>query len=207
LALGYGGGVNALKAFGADKMGMSDEEMQETVDLWRESSPRITALWRSLEKAAIRCVSRRTSTVSDVGDVRFDFEDGTLWMTLPSGRRIAYVGAAYEESRFHTDRKSLTYMGTEQQTRKWARLETWGGKLTENLVQATARDCLREAMLALDAAGFDIRAHVHDEVIVTEPIGGRSVDEMSALMGREIPWAPGLPLRADGYEGAYYFKD
>jgi len=207
LALGYGGGVNALKAFGADKMGMSDEEMQETVDLWRASSPRITALWRALEKAAIRCIARRTSTVSEIGGVRFDMENGILWMALPSGRRLAYFGARYEESRFHPDRKCLSYMGVEQQSRKWTRIETWGGKLTENLVQATARDCLREAMFALDDTGFDIRAHVHDEVIVTEPLNGRSVDEMSRLMGQEIRWAPGLPLRADGYEGSYYFKD
>lgn len=207
LALGYGGGVNALKAFGADKMGMSDEEMQETVDLWRASSPKIVALWRALEKAAIRCVARRVSTVSELGGVRFDMEQGILWMTLPSGRRIAYYGAQYAESSRTPDRKCLSYMGTEQQTRKWLRIETWGGKLTENLVQATARDCLRDAMLALDAAGFDIRAHVHDEVIVTEPITGRRVAEMSKIMGRELTWAPGLPLRADGYEGKYYFKD
>lgn len=207
LALGYGGGVNALLAFGADKMGMSAEEMQETVDLWRESSPKITELWRSLEKAAIRCVVKRSSTVSSVGNVRFDYEQGTLWMTLPSGRRIAYFGAKYDFGRWDKDRKCLSYMGVDQKTKHWGRLETWGGKLTENLVQATARDCLREAMLALDAEGYDIRAHVHDEVIVTEPIDGRSVEEMSALMGREINWAPGLPLRADGYEGRYYFKD
>ena len=132
LALGYGGGVNALKAFGADKMGMSDEEMQETVDLWRESSPKIVELWRSLEKAAIRCVARNVTTESSLGHVRFDMEQGILWMTLPSGRRLAYVGAKYEESKYHPDRKSLTYMGVEQQTRHWGRLETWGGKLVEN---------------------------------------------------------------------------
>lgn len=207
LALGYGGGVNALKAFGADKMGMSEEEMQETVDLWRESSPHIVAMWRALEKAAIRCVVRRSTTVSEIGSVRFDYEQGILWMTLPSGRRIAYYGAKYEESQWDRTRKVLSYMGVDQKTKRWARLETWGGKLTENLVQATARDCLREAMLALDDAGYDIRAHVHDEVIVSEPIGGRDVEEMAALMGRDIPWAPGLPLRADGYETPFYKKD
>jgi DNA polymerase len=207
LALGYGGGINALKAFGADKMGMTDEEMQETVDLWRESSPKICALWKSLERAAIKATVRGGTATDTLAGIRFDFENGILWMTLPSGRRIAYWGAKYEESKHHPDRKSLTYWGQDQQTKKWVRLETWGGKLTENLVQATARDCLRDAMFALDAAGFDIRAHVHDEVIVTEPIDGRSVDEMSEIMGRPLPWAPGLPLRADGYEGAYYFKD
>lgn len=207
LALGYGGGVNALKAFGADKMGMTDEEMVKTVDLWREASPRICDLWKSLEKAAIRCVVKRVPTKSTIGNIRFDMEQGILWMTLPSGRRIAYYGAEYKESRFHPDRKSLTYMGTDQKTKKWGRLETWGGKLTENCIQATARDCLRDAMLALDAAGFDIRGHVHDEVIISEPIGGRSFEEVAEIMGRELPWAPGLPLKAAGYSCPSYRKD
>lgn len=207
LALGYGGGVNALKAFGADKMGMSDEEMQETVDLWRESSPKIVELWRALEKAAIRCIVRRAPTVSTLGNVRFDFESGILWMTLPSGRRLAYYGAKYEETKFHPDRKSLTYMGVNQMTKRWERLETWGGKLTENLVQATARDVLREAMFSLTEKGWDIRAHVHDECICTEPIGGKTVERMCKAMCPDIPWAEGLPLNADGYDGPYYFKD
>lgn len=207
LALGYGGGINALKAFGADKMGMTDEEMQETVDLWRESSPHICDLWKSLEKAAIRAVSRRSTTTDSLAGVRFDYEQGVLWMTLPSGRRLAYWGAQYGPSKFHPDRKVLSYMGVNQQTKKWERVETWGGKLTENLVQATARDCLRDAMFALDDAGFDIRAHVHDEVIVTEPVPGRTVQELSDIMGQALPWAPGLPLRADGYATPYYIKD
>ncbi len=207
LACGYGGGIGAMKAFGADKLGMTEEEMQETVDLWRESSPRICEFWRSLEKAAVRSVVRRAHTVSEIGGIVFDMEQGVLWMTLPSGRRIAYWGARYEESHRSAGRKVLSYMGQNQQTKKWERIETWGGKLVENCVQSTARDCLREAMFALDAAGFDIRAHVHDEVIVTEPLGGRSVEEMAALMGGPIPWAPGLPLRADGYACPYYQKD
>ena len=209
LALGYGGGVNALKAFGADKMGMTDEEMQETVDLWRESSPKICALWKSLEKAAIRAVARRGTTTDTLAGIRFDYEQGVLWMTLPSGRRIAYWGAKYEESRFgkNTGRKVLSYMGVDQKTKKWCRIETWGGKLTENLVQATARDCLRDAMFALDEAGFDIRAHVHDEVIITEPLDGRTWEDVAEIMGRDLPWAQGLPLNAAGYDGAYYFKD
>lgn len=207
LALGYGGGVNALKAFGADKMGMSDEEMQETVDLWRESSPKIVELWRALEKAAIRCVARRATTTSTLGNVRFDFESGILWMTLPSGRRLAYYGAKYEETKFHPDRKSLTYMGVNQMTKRWERVETWGGKITENLVQATARDVLREAMFSLTEKGWDIRAHVHDECICTEPIGGKTVEQMCKAMCPDIPWAEGLPLNADGYDGPYYFKD
>ena len=205
LALGYGGGVNALKAFGADKS-MTEEEMVQTVDLWRGSSPHICALWKSLEKAAIRSVVRKEPAISSVGSILFEYEEPVLWMTLPSGRRIAYWGMEYRDGTRGMG-KVLSYMGVNQTTRKWERIETWGGKLTENLVQATARDCLKESMLALSGAGFDIRAHVHDEVIITEPVAGRSVDEVCSIMGRQLSWAPGLPLRADGYETPYYKKD
>lgn len=206
LALGYGGGVNALKAFGADKMGMSDEDMVETVDLWRSASPRICALWKSLERAMIKCIVRKCSTVSTIGHIRFDWEQGIVWMRLPSGRRIAYYGAQYGESRWKNG-NAISYMGQDQQTKKWTRLETWGGKLVENAIQSIARDCLRESMLALDAAGCDIRAHVHDEVIISEPRDGRSVADIAEIMGRPLPWAGGLPLRGDGYECDFYMKD
>lgn len=209
LALGYGGGINALKTFGADKMGMTEEEMQETVDLWRESSPKITAMWRKVEKAAIRAIVKRgTVVLPEYKGLTFTYESGVLWMTLPSGRRLAYWDARYAESGKANGRKCISYMGVDQKTKRWGRIETWGGKMVENCVQATARDCLRDAMMALDAAGYDIRCHVHDEVIVTEPVdSGRTVEDMSEVMGRPIEWAPGLPLRADGYEGTYYFKD
>lgn len=207
LALGYGGGANALKAFGADKMGMTEEEMVNTVDLWREASPRVCALWRALERAAIRCVVHKTPQVSAIGSIRFEMECGILWMTLPSGRRIAYYGAEYGPSRFHRDRRALSYMGVDQKTKRWGRVETWGGKLAENVTQATARDCLRDTMLALEDAGYDIRAHVHDEVIISEPRDGRTVEDVSAIMGRELPWASGLPLRGDGYACDFYMKD
>lgn len=207
LALGYGGGANALKAFGADKMGMTEEEMVNTVDLWREASPRVCALWRALERAAIRCVVHKTPQVSALGGIRFEMECGILWMTLPSGRRIAYYGAEYGPSRFHRDRRALSYMGVDQKTKRWGRVETWGGKLAENVTQATARDCLRDTMLALAEAGYDIRAHVHDEVIISEPRDGRTVEDVSAIMGRELPWASGLPLRGDGYACDFYMKD
>lgn len=207
LALGYGGGANALKAFGADKMGMTEEEMVNTVDLWREASPRVCALWRALERAAIRCVVHKTPQVSAIGGIRFEMECGILWMTLPSGRRIAYYGAEYGPSRFHRDRRALSYMGVDQKTKRWGRVETWGGKLAENVTQATARDCLRDTMLALEDAGYDIRAHVHDEVIISKPRDGRTVEDVSAIMGRELPWASGLPLRGDGYACDFYMKD
>ena len=209
LALGYGGGINALKTFGADKMGMTEEEMQETVDLWRESSPKITAMWKKVEKAAIRAIVKRgTVVLPEYKGLTFTYESGVLWMTLPSGRRLAYWDARYAESGKADGRKCISYMGVDQKTKRWGRIETWGGKMVENCVQATARDCLRDAMMALDADGYDIRCHVHDEVIVTEPVdSGRTVEDMSEVMGRPIEWAPGLPLRADGYEGTYYFKD
>lgn len=206
LACGYGGGKNALLAFGADKMGMSDEDMIETVDLWRKANPNAVRLWKDLERAAIRCVVHGTTQVSRTGGIRFDFERGILWMTLPSGRRIAYFGAQYGESRWKNGR-TLSYMGIEQKTHKWARLETWGGRLVENLTQATARDCLRDAMIHLTDAGFDIRAHIHDEVVITEPLGGRTVEDVAAIMGQDLPWAPGLPLRGDGYTCDFYMKD
>jgi len=209
LALGYGGGPNAMLAFGADKLGMTDEEIANTVALWREKSPRIVALWKRLERAAIRCVATGHPQMAGIKNIRFDIEQGILWMTLPSGRRISYFAAKYEEGtgQYNKGRKVLSYMGKDQKTGKWTRIETWGGKLTENCVQAAARDCLRDAMQDLTGLGFDIRAHVHDEVIITEPIGGRTVEEVCQIMGQTPAWAPGLPLRADGYETPFYMKD
>lgn len=207
LACGYGGNVNALKAFGADKMGMTEADMVETVDLWRQANSQACLLWKALERAAIRCVVHGTEQVSRIGGIRFRMEKGILWMTLPSGRRIAYFGARYDESRYRRGSKTLSYMGRDQKTGKWTRSETWGGKITENLVQATARDCLRDAMLALSDAGFRIVAHIHDEVVISEPRDGRSLEDVAAIMGRELPWAPGLPLRGDGYYCDYYIKD
>ena len=134
LALGYGGGPNAMLAFGADKLGMTDEEIAETVALWRERSPRIVALWRKLEKAAIRCAVTGRAVLAGVRNVKFEMESGILWMTLPSGRRISYYGARYEEGtgKFNRGQKVLSYMGKDQKTGKWTRIETWGGKLVEN---------------------------------------------------------------------------
>ena len=208
LACGYGGGVNALKAFGADKMGMTDEEMQDVVDKWRDSNANVAAWWKTMENAAIRAVARQVETVDKIGGITFSYENGVLFMKLPSGRRLAYWGAAYGESRFHPGRKTLSYMGVNQQTKKWGRVETWGGKLVENAVQATARDVLREAMFALDEQGYQVIAHVHDECIVTEPItSGRTYEDRAKTMCPDIPWAKGLPLEAAGYDGDYYFKD
>ena len=205
LALGYGGGVNALKAFGADKMGMTNEEMAQTVDLWRKANPRICAMWKSLETAMKKCIVHKATTVDKIGGVRFRWEKGIVWMRLPSGREMAYYGAEYGESRFKNG-MTLSYLGIDSK-KKFARIETWGGRVFENLVQSTARDCLRDTMLRLDADGWDIRGHIHDEVICSEPINGRGVEEMCGVFARPIDWAPGLPLTGAGYTTPYYRKD
>lgn len=205
LALGYGGGVNALKAFGADKMGMKNEEMAQTVDLWRKANPRIVSMWKSLETAMKKCIVHKATTVDKVGGVRFRWEKGIVWMRLPSGREMAYYGAEYGESRFKNG-MTLSYLGINSK-KNFTRIETWGGRVFENLVQATARDCLRDTMLRLDADGWDIRGHIHDEVICSEPINGRGVEEMCEVFARPINWAPGLPLTGAGYTTPYYRKD
>jgi len=202
---GYGGGVGAMKNFGADRMGMKEDEMSDLVAKWREASPHIVALWKSLEDAAIRCIKRGKPTISTVGHIRFDLEDGVMWMSLPSGRRIAYWGAAMGQDRW--GRPSMTYMSMNQTTRKWERTETFGGKLTENLIQATARDCLKEALFNLDKAGYDVRATVHDEVIITDPFDHGTLEEAIQLMCKGAPWMEGLPLNADGYYCSSYRKD
>ena len=211
LALGYGGGVGALKAFGADKMGMTEEDMGETVALWRESSPNVCKLWRKMERAATVCASRHVSCAVDcaVPGLRYEWDNGIMFLVLPSGRKMAYYQPEYKDfPRKNGTGPCMTYMVLNQTTRKWQRTETWGGKLVENCVQAVARDVLREALLSLDKAGWDIRAHVHDEIICTEPLDSdRTWKDMAKLMAAPIPWAEGLPLRADGYECPFYQKD
>lgn len=206
LACGYGGGAGAVSTFAAlYGIEMSDEQKAENVEKWRAASPRIVGLWKALDRAAQKCVASKKSITTEIGHIRFDYEDGVMWMNIPSGRRIAYWGADRGQDKW--GRPSLTYMGQNQTTKKWEKLETFGGKLCENLVQAAARDCLKVAMLNLNEAGFDIRGHVHDEVIITEPIDGRGVDDVIALMCKGADWTEGLPLNAAGYECTSYRKD
>lgn len=152
---GYGGGVNALKAFGADKMGMTDEEMQDVVDKWRDSNANVAAWWKTMENAAIRAVARKVETVDKIGKIAFSFEKGVLFMKLPSGRRLAYWGAAYGESRFQPGRKTLSYMGVNQQTKKWSRVETWGGKLVENCWAAGTLVCTNHGWIPIEKVARD----------------------------------------------------
>lgn len=200
LACGYGGGVSALKAFGADKMGLTEEEMQSIVTQWRTASPRICNFWRKAEVAVIGALKTpgRTYKVPSC-NVRYWRDRDALRCQLPSGRILTYWGAYLQNG-------SIFFMGQNQTTRKWEPTGTWGGKLVENIVQAVARDCLAVALLRLDAAGYDITFHVHDEVIVEAPEGTRWQD-VAEVMGQPISWAPGLLLRGDGYETTFYMKD
>ena len=204
LACGYGGSVGAMENFGAKAMGMTEEEMADLVAKWRDASPHIVSLWGHLEEAAIKCIKSGKPQVSTVGSIRFDMEDGVLWMRLPSGRRIAYWGAAMGKDRW--GRESITYMTQNQTTRKWERAESFGGKLAENLVQSTARDVLKEALFNLDKAGYDVRATVHDEVIITAR-PDQTLEEVIQLMCKGAEWTEGLPLNADGYYCSSYRKD
>lgn len=202
LACGYGGGVGALKAFGADKMGLSEEEMLTIVQHWRRASPTIPRFWSATERAARSALAYpgKTFTVQPCG-VKYRRDADALRCKLPSGRILSY---------WHADLGPdghLYYMGQNQTTRKWERTETWGGKLVENIVQAVARDCLAVALLRLDDAGFQTLFTVHDEVIVEEPQGRRTWQDVAEIMGRPIEWAPGLLLRGDGYETPFYMKD
>lgn len=203
LALGYGGSVGALKSMGALEMGLHEDELKPLVDSWRGSNPAITRLWRSVENAAIDAVNGKPSKLEN--GIGFYKSSGILFVRLPSGRAITYVQPQIGENKF--GRPALTYMGMDQKKKTWTRLETFGGKLVENIVQAYARDCLAESMIRLEDRGFRIVFHVHDEVIVDAPRGFSSAEEVAAIMGEPISWAEGLPLRADAYETEFYRKD
>ena len=199
LALGYQGGVGALKAFGADKMGLSEEEMQDIVAQWRQASPSIPRLWRDVETAAKNALENPGKTFSIPCGVKYHKDKDALRCKLPSGRVLTYWGA-------HLDEGRIVFWGQNQTTRKWEKTETFGGRLTENIVQAYARSCLAVAMVRLEQAGYDIVFHVHDEVVIEAPDGSRWQDA-AAIMGEPIDWAPGLLLRGDGYETKFYRKD
>ena len=199
LALGYGGSVGALKAMGAIEMGLQEEELKPLVDAWRNANPMIVKLWREVDRAVTRAVRDKTAT--ETHSIRFTCQSGMLFITLPSGRRLAYVKPRIGENQFGGS--AITYMGTNA-AKQWARLESYGPKFVENIVQAISRDILCHAMQALrDCA---IVAHVHDEVII-EADPSMSLEAVCERMGRTPPWAQGLLLRADGYATPFYKKD
>lgn len=199
LALGYGGSVGALKAMGALEMGIPEEELKPLVDAWREANPNITQLWWDVDEAVKETVSLRVPT--ETHGIRFVYESGFLFISLPSGRRLAYVKPRIGENRFGGE--SVTYEGIGG-TKKWERLESYGPKFVENIVQGLSRDILCYAMKTLRCC--NIVAHVHDEIII-EADPRVTLDAICKQMGRTPPWAEGLILRADGYETPFYKKD
>ena len=199
LALGYGGSVGALKSMGALEMGLAEEELQPLVSAWRDSNPNITEFWWAVDRAVKECVKKRMPT--ETHGIRFDYQSGMLFIALFSGRRLAYVKPRIGENQFGGE--SVTYMGVGG-TKKWERLESYGPKFVENIVQAVSRDILCYAMRTL--RNCSIVAHVHDEIII-EADRRMSVEAVCEQMGRTPPWAKGLLLRADGYSCEWYRKD
>lgn len=214
LALGYQGGVGAMRTMDTGKLlvDLPDEEIQDIVNKWRNTNPRIRELWYSFDGAA-------TQVINNGGSVRVrcctfsrecDCIRGTtcLTITLPSGRKLYYVDPAITENRWGNP--SISYMGMDQKTKRWKRIETYGGKLVENVVQAIARDCLAQAIDRLEAAGLPVVFHVHDEVVIdTKPFADTKamLDRVIEIMATPIPWAEGLPLGADGWVGTFFKKD
>ena len=205
LALGYQGGVGAMKQM--DKGGsIPEEEMQEIVNQWRDANPKVVKLWKTCETAAKTCIEEKRSVKIRCG-ITFRFIHGNLFITLPSGRHLCYWGARLEDDPRGYGSK-IIYMGVDQNTKQWGKVETYGGKLVENIVQATARDCLAEVMRQVSALGYQIVMHVHDEIIVDVPSEDKDAPaKITAIMGEPIAWALDLPLKGETYEATFYKKD
>ena len=198
LALGYGGSVGALKAMGAIEMGLSEDELQPLVKMWRDSNPRIVQYWWKVDEAVKETIDTHEAT--KVGSVSFHARNGMLFIQLPSGRQLSYVKPRIGENQFGGE--SVTYMGIDA-NKKWSRIESYGPKLTENIVQAVSRDVLAYAMKAL--SGYAIVGHIHDELIIECP-QDTSLEQVCETMGKAPPWLPGIDLRADGYQCFFYQK-
>lgn len=208
LALGFGGGVAALEAMGGDKMGLSHIEMLDIVKSWRKANPHIVNLWEIVERAAITTIREKRPVTIHRGIV-VGYQWGALTITLPSGRMLCYprasVGVEYGDG-WRGDHDIIEYEGMNQVTRQWCKSRTYGGKLTENIVQAIARDILGEVMIKAEAASLPIVFHVHDEIVVEAP-EDRPLSDVEAIFSRPIDWCKDLPLKGAGYSTPYYLKD
>lgn len=208
LALGYQGGTNALIAMGALNMGLTEEELPDIVARWRQANKRICALWSAVEQAALAAM--RTAQPQGIQGLIFALEGEMVYgqcfltVTLPSGRKLFYPKPFLQENQF--GRPAIHYYTVGQQTHKWEITSTYGGKMTENIVQAIARDCLAETLRRINAKGLQVVFHVHDEVIIDAPME-TTVEEICQLMAEPISWAPGLILKGAGFESSYYMKD
>lgn len=204
LALGYGGSVGAITSMDKAKS-IPEEELPGLVKSWRAANPNIAKFWWDVDKAAKKAVGQKTTVEMQFG-LKFIYAPGVLFIQLPSGRKLSYIRPKIEEGKFEGS-QVITYEGMEQTSKKWTRIDTYGPKLVENIVQATARDCLGEAMFKVEEAGYPIVMHIHDELVMDVPKNHGSLEEVGRLFGEPISWAPGLPLRADAYECDYYQKD
>ncbi len=201
LACQYGGSTGALVSMGALDMGLTEEELPPLVAAWRKANPHMVQFWWDVDAAAVKAVTEKQKT--KVGRIIFEYKSCILFITLPSGRKLSYVKPRMAVNKFGRD--GLTYEGISE-NKKWSRIETYGPKLVENIVQGTARDLLAEAMLRVEKKGYPIVMHCHDEIIAEVPEGIGSVDEMCEIMAVQPEWAEGLPLRADGYSCSFYQK-
>lgn len=209
LALGYQGGAGALIKMGALDMGLSEAELPDIVNRWRDANKRIRDLWYSMEAAAVSTIQSGASIgLHNIILAReIDYNNGLDFLTirLPSGRKLYYANPSLGVNQWGNP--SVTYMGMDQTTKKWIRIETYGGKLVENVVQAIARDCLAEAIERLEGAGYTVVFHVHDEVVIECTPDRADLGRVSGIMCQPLPWAPELPLGADGWIGEFYRKD
>ena len=208
LALGYGGGVSALEAMGGARLGLSEDEKREIVKLWRGSNDNIVKLWATLEAAAVKAIRTGEDVRINRGIV-VGRKWGMLTITLPSGRTLCYPRVSIGIERndgWRGDHEIIEYEGTNQTTKKWGKIRTYGGKLTENVVQAIARDILGIVILRAREAGLPVVFHIHDEIVV-EAAPGQTLEQVEALFSKPISWCTDLPLKGAGYTTPYYLKD
>lgn len=206
LALGYQGGPGALIQMGALEKGLTEEELPEIVQRWRNSNKRIVDLWYTIQNCAINCL-KTGQTQAMQKNIYFSIENGNLTITLPSKRQLFYIAPRLEINQFGSE--ALSYMGQNQTTKKWERIPTYGGKLTENIIQAIARDCLAEAIKNLVNKEYKVLFHIHDEVICEVPKNDEefNINNAIEIMCHVPEWAEGIPLNANGFESDYYKKE
>lgn len=206
LALGYQGSISALQAMGAEEMGLSENEMKALVDRWRNANPNIVKFWYNTESLAKAAIKSPGTIKRGPRGIEFQMIHDSLFIKLPSGRRLAYKNAKIVEGAY---KEEIIYDGKDQTTGRWGKVKTYGGKLVENITQAVARDCLGAALLALYKAGYMATFHVHDEVVIEVPIAtkDKAMADITRLMALDLPWTKGLILTADAFETKYYMKD
>lgn len=202
LALGYQGGPGALKSMGALEMGLDEDELKPLVDSWRAANPNIVNFWKGCQNAAIKTVKTRSEHYTH--GLKFYIKKGFLMIELPSGRSLAYPKAKIAQNSWGSD--VIEFRGLDLNHR-WSVQKTYGGKLVENIVQATARDLLAISILRIEEAGFKIVGHVHDEVIIEIPKGSNGLEQIENIMSQPVSWAKGLTLNSDGFTSPFYMKD